>query len=311
MPENVAERYRRVTIWSMSAMYGNTAHHGSGSVPTSIHAANSQAVPSQPMKLIAYSRFGPILVIAQPNTGISGSETAASRHQRRERRRMVPVVHHEEHEHLAEHVHRHLHQKIDGQMLAELLDAQRARILAQHQPCTPQPAHHADVPVTLLAPRVRAESGSLRRHLPGTPPAGEHVYAERHPRNPQEHPQQDHRRYHHQQQTAYGHLPQLGARNADRGDRRRDHRGDQRVVESDHRHITGHVHAVGGEPQHDAHRDQIVVGDDGGGVHAPPQCERGLIAALDCGVHRAYLIDLESHAVPDVMHRGPPRLIGP
>jgi len=77
MPENVAERYRRVTIWSMSAMYGNTAHHGSGSVPTSIHAANSQAVPSQPMKLIAYSRFGPILVIAQPNTGISGSETAA------------------------------------------------------------------------------------------------------------------------------------------------------------------------------------------------------------------------------------------
>lgn len=38
----------------------------------------------------------------------------------------------------------------------------------------------------------------------------------------------------------------------------------------------------------------------------PPalQCERGLIAALDCGVHRAYLIDLESHAVPDVMHRG-------
>lgn len=43
----------------------------------------------------------------------------------------------------------------------------------------------------------------------------------------------------------------------------------------------------------------------------PPQCERGLIAALDCGVHRAYLIDLESHAVPDVMHRGPPRLIGP
>ena len=72
MPENVAARYRRVTIWSMSAMYGNTAH-GSGSVPTSIHAANSQAVPSQPMKLIAYSRFGPILVIAQPNTGISGS----------------------------------------------------------------------------------------------------------------------------------------------------------------------------------------------------------------------------------------------
>ena len=102
---------------------------------------------------------------------------------------------------------------------------------------------------------------------------------------------------------AYGHLPQLGARNADRGDRRRDHRGDQRVVESDHRHVTGHVHAVGGEPQHDAHRDQIVVGDDGGGVPSL-QCERGLIAALDCGVHRAYLIDLESHAVPDVMHRG-------
>lgn len=46
MPENVAERYRRVTIWSMSAMYGDTVHHGSGSVPTSIHAANSQAVPS-------------------------------------------------------------------------------------------------------------------------------------------------------------------------------------------------------------------------------------------------------------------------
>ena len=51
-------------------MTANTVHHGSGSVPTSIHAANSQAVPSQPMKLIAYSRFGPILVIAQPNTSI-------------------------------------------------------------------------------------------------------------------------------------------------------------------------------------------------------------------------------------------------
>ena len=57
-------------------MTANTVHHGSGSVPTSIHAANSQAVPSQPMKLIAYSRFGPILVIAQPNTDISDANAA-------------------------------------------------------------------------------------------------------------------------------------------------------------------------------------------------------------------------------------------
>lgn len=45
-----------------------------------------------------------------PNSGISGSEIAAQPSNSEANSRMIPVVHHEEHEGLAEYVHRDLHQ---------------------------------------------------------------------------------------------------------------------------------------------------------------------------------------------------------
>lgn len=59
-------------------MMVNAVHAARDIVPESIQLANIQATPIRhPAKLMAYSLRGPILMIAQPKTGISGSEITA------------------------------------------------------------------------------------------------------------------------------------------------------------------------------------------------------------------------------------------